>query len=157
MKVLLGDFNAKVGMKDIFKPTIWNESSNEISTDNGGRVVNFETSENLVVKSTMFPHRSVHKYTWTSPDGQTHNQIDHILTDRRRHSSILDVRSFRGANCDTDHYLVVAKIRERLAVSKRPVNKMDMDRINLKKLNKGGKLRKSVGLQSKTDFQLWIT
>ena len=32
---------------------------------------------------------------------------DHILIDRRRHSSILDVRSFRGADCDTDNYLVV--------------------------------------------------
>jgi hypothetical protein len=52
--------------------------------------------------------------------------------------------------------LVVAKIRERLAVSKRPVNKMDMDRFNLKKLNEA-KLRNSIRLQSKTDFQLWRT
>jgi hypothetical protein len=97
----LGDFNVKVGREDIFKPTIGNESSHKISIDNGVRVVNFATSKNLVVKSTMFPHRSVHKYTWTSPDGQTNNQIDHVLTDRRQHSSILDVRSFRGADCDT--------------------------------------------------------
>jgi hypothetical protein len=111
MKILLGDFNAKVGREDIFKPTIGNESSHKISNDNGVRVVNFATSKNLVVKSTMFRHRSIHKYTWTSPDGQMHNQIDHVLIDRRRHSSILDVRSFfRGADCDTDHDLVVAKI-----------------------------------------------
>jgi hypothetical protein len=98
-------------------------------------VVNFATSKNLVVKSTMFPHCNIHKYTWTSPDGQTHIQIDHVSTDRRRHLSILGVRSFRGADCGTDHYLVVAKIRDRLAVSKRPVNKIDMDRFNLRKLN----------------------
>jgi hypothetical protein len=41
MKILLGDFNAKVGSEDIFKPTIGNESSHEINTDNGVRVVIF--------------------------------------------------------------------------------------------------------------------
>jgi hypothetical protein len=41
-----------------------------------------------------------------------------ILLDRGRHSSILDVRSFRAVDCDTDHYLVVAKVRERLGVNK---------------------------------------
>jgi hypothetical protein len=137
MKILLGDFNAKVCGEDIFKLTIWNESSHEISNNNGVRVLKFATSKNLVVKSTMFPHCSIHKYTQTSPDGQTHNQIDLVLIDRRWHSCTLDVKSFRGADCDTDHYVVVAKIRERLEVSKRPVNKMDMDRFNLKKLNEG--------------------
>jgi hypothetical protein len=63
MKIVLGNFNAKVGREDIFKPTIGNESSHEISNDNGVRVINFATSKNLVVKSTMFPHRSIHKYT----------------------------------------------------------------------------------------------
>jgi hypothetical protein len=105
MKIMLCDLNAKVGREDIFKPTIGNDSSHEISNYNGVRVVNFATYKNLVVKSTMFPHRSIYKYTWTSPDGKTHNQIDHILIARRRHSSILDVRSFRGADCDSDHYL----------------------------------------------------
>jgi hypothetical protein len=59
-------------------------------------------------------------------------QIDHLLIHRRRHSSILDVQSFRGADCDDDQYLVVEKIIERLAVSNRPVNKMDMERFKAK-------------------------
>jgi hypothetical protein len=117
MKFLL-DFNAKVGRKDIFKPTIGNESLHEISNDNGVRLVNFATSKNLRVKSTVFPHGNIHKYTWTSPDGKTHNQIGHILVDRRRHLNVLDVQSFRAADCDSDHYLVVANVREKLAVNK---------------------------------------
>jgi hypothetical protein len=83
----------------------------------------------------MFPHCGIHKYTWTSPEGKTHNQIDHILIDRRRHCSILDVRFFRGADCDSEHYLVVSKVRERLEVNKRMVKKMDIERFNLKQLN----------------------
>ena len=103
MKMLLGDFNAKVGRENIFKPTTGQESLHQDSNDNGVRLVNFATSKTLVVKSTMFPHQNIHKYTWTSPDGKTHNQIDHILIDRRWHSSVLDVRSFRGVDCVTDH------------------------------------------------------
>jgi hypothetical protein len=70
-----------------------------------------------------------------SPDGKTHNQIDHILVDRRRHSKVLEVRSFRVADCDTVHYLKVAKIRERLAVNKQRSRRFYMERFHLKKLN----------------------
>ena len=80
--------------------------------------MNFATSKNLTFKSTTFPHRDIHKQTWTSPDGMTDSQIDHILKDKRRQSSIIDIRSFRGADCNTNHYLVIAKLRERLSVAK---------------------------------------
>jgi hypothetical protein len=82
MKILFGDLNAKVDREHIFKPTIWNESLHEISNDNGVGVVNFATSKNLIVKSTMFPHRNNNTHTWTSTDGNIHSQIDHILRDR---------------------------------------------------------------------------
>jgi exonuclease III len=49
MKILLGDFNAKVDRQDICKPTTANESLHEISNDNGVRVVNFATSKNLIL------------------------------------------------------------------------------------------------------------
>jgi len=132
MNIILGNFKAKVERENIFKPTTGNESLHQDSNDNGVIIANFATSKILVVKSTMFPHRNIHKYTWTSLDGKTHNHIDHI--DRRCCSSKLDVRSVRGADCDTDHYLVVAKVRERLAVSKQEARKFDGERFNLRKL-----------------------
>jgi hypothetical protein len=156
MKILLGDFNAKGDTEHIFQPTVRNESLYEISNDNGVRVVNFATSKNLIVKSTMFPHRNIHKYTCTSPDGNTHNQIDHILIDRRRHSSVLDVRSFRAADCDTDHYLVVAKIRERIAVNKQRSHKFHMERFNIKKLNEvEGKEKYRVEVSNMLRFEVF--
>ena len=60
VKILLGDFNEKVGRENIFKPTIGNESLHQDNNDNGVRTVNFATSKNLVVKSTMFPQRNIH-------------------------------------------------------------------------------------------------
>jgi len=83
----------------------------------------------------MFPHRNIHIYTWTSTDGKTHNQIDHVLIDRRWHSSVLEVRSFRRADYDTDQYLVITKVRERLAVGKQDAQRFDRQRFNLRKLN----------------------
>ena len=57
------------------------------------------------------------------------------MIERRWHSNVLDVHSFRGADCDTDHYLVVAKLRGRLAVSKEEAQRFDGEIFNLKKLN----------------------
>jgi len=73
----------------------------------------------------MFPHRNIHKYTWASLDRNNHNQIDHILIDRW-HSPILDIRSFRGSDSVTVHYLVVAKVREKLEVSKRAAQEFNV-------------------------------
>jgi hypothetical protein len=82
MKILL-DFNAKVGKEDIFKPIIGNESLHEVSNDNGVRVVTLASSKNLIVKSTTFPHRDIHKHIWTSPDGVTHKS-DRSCLDRQK-------------------------------------------------------------------------
>jgi hypothetical protein len=137
INILLCDFNTKVGREDIFKPTIGNETSLEISNENEASVVKFSTSKNVLAKSTMFPHRSIHKYTWKSPDGKMHYHIDHVLIVRRRRSSILDVRCFRGADCDSGRYTIVVNITEGLAVSKRLEENMYVDRFNLKNLNEG--------------------
>ena len=96
----------------------------------------------------MFLHQDIHKYTWTSPDGKLHNQIDHILISRRWHSSTLDVRRLRRADCDSDHYLVLAKVRERLAVSKQATQKFDGEGFNLRKLNE---------LEVRKQYQIEIT
>jgi len=80
--------------------------------------------------------------------GRLINKIDHILIERRRHSSIIDVRIFRGGDCDTDHYLVVAKFRERLAVRKQAAPRSDGGRFNLRKLN---------DLEVRKQYQIEIT
>jgi hypothetical protein len=82
--------NAKVGKEDILEPTTGNESLHKSSNDDEVRTVNFATSKNQTAESTEFPHCYIHKFAWTTADGRNHNQIDHILIDRRWHSNILD-------------------------------------------------------------------
>jgi hypothetical protein len=62
MKILLSDFNAKIGRENIFKSTIGNESMNTESNNNGNTLVNFATLKNLIVKSTKFAHHNNQKY-----------------------------------------------------------------------------------------------
>jgi hypothetical protein len=50
------------------------------------------------------------------------------------HLSVPDVLPFRAADCDTDHYLAVAKIRESIAVNSQGSHKFHMEKFNLKKL-----------------------
>ena len=90
MKFLLGIFNSKFGRADIFEPRIWNESLHQGSNDNGVRIVNIVTS-----KKSLRARCSLTKIficTWICSDVKNHNQIDHILIDRRWHPSILNVR-----------------------------------------------------------------
>jgi hypothetical protein len=64
-KTILLDFIENVRREDSLKPKIGNDSLHEVTS---------ATSKNVIVKSTMFPYRNIHKYTWISPDGKTHNR-----------------------------------------------------------------------------------
>jgi L-fucose mutarotase/ribose pyranase (RbsD/FucU family) len=111
IKIVLGYWNAKVGREDICQGLIGRHSMHLNCNNNGQRLVDFAAAKNMVVSSTCFPHKEIHKQIWKSPDGKTSNQIDHILIDKRKASSMLDVKSCRGASSDCDHYLVRGRYR----------------------------------------------
>lgn len=115
VKLVIGDFNAKLGREEAWRPHLGRESLHEECNENGTRLASFAVANNLFAKSTMFPHRDVHKQTWRSPDGRTYNKIDHVLINRRHQSSVYNMRSYRG-----DHFLVVLKMRHKLAVQSGP-------------------------------------
>lgn len=129
VKIVLGDLNAKIGREPVFKHYTGSHSLHENTNDNGLRVIELAASKNLVVASTRFPRKDIHKATWVSPDGATRNQIDHVLIDRRNFLSLMTVRAYRGANVDSDHYLVGMVFRARIA-SRRRIASADQVRIN---------------------------
>lgn len=113
VKILIGDLNAQVGQ--IFSECTGTHVLRTTTNENGRRLVDLCTDESLIIGGTLYPHKDIHKYTWTSPDGRTRNQIDHICISKEWRSSLLNVKNRRGAVLDTDHQLVFAESRIKLA------------------------------------------
>ena len=93
-----------------------------VMNENGELLADFCACNELIIGGTLFPHRQCHKATWMSPDHLTENQIDHVVVRQRWKSSLEDVRVRRGADIGSDHHLVVAKLRIKLAAKKRQKN-----------------------------------
>lgn len=115
INILMGDLNAKVGDDNTGYEQTMGKHGLGIINDNGHRLVEFCTDRNLLIGGTLFPHKNCHKTTWTSPDGNHKNQIDHICFNRKWRRSVEDVRNKRGADISSDHYLVVAEIKLKIA------------------------------------------
>uniref|UniRef100_A0A8D8XXM4 Craniofacial development protein 2 n=1 Tax=Cacopsylla melanoneura TaxID=428564 RepID=A0A8D8XXM4_9HEMI len=113
--MLIGDLNAKVGADNHGLEKVMGKHGLGVRNDNGERLIEFCRNYDLVIGGTLFPHKDCHKITWKSPDCITTNQIDHIAISRKWRRSLLDTRNKRGAHCGSDHHLVVASIRLKVA------------------------------------------
>ena len=106
---IIGDWNAKVGSQGTpgatgkFSLGTWNEA--------GQRLIEFCQENALFIANTLFQQHKRRFYTRTSPDGQQQNQIDYILCSQRWRSSIQSAKTRPGADCGSDHELLIAKFR----------------------------------------------
>lgn len=112
--VLLGDMNAKIGLEDAYSSVTGKYSLHKKSNGNGELICEYAAANNMYIMSTKFNHKKIHKGTWVAPDGNTCNQIDHVLVNQNKCSMIQDVRTLRRPNCDSDHYLVKTVITQKL-------------------------------------------
>ena len=104
--LVMGDLNAKVGEDNEGYENIIGSHGVGERNDNGERLVDFCGLNNLVVTGTIFPHKLIHKQTWTPPGGKTKNQIDDVLVSRQHQTSVMDTRAMRGADIASDHQLM---------------------------------------------------
>ena len=108
----LGDWDAKVGSQEITGVT--GKFGLEVQNEEGQRLTEICQENVLVIANTFFQQHKRRHYTWTSPDGQYQNQIDYILCSQRWRSSIRSTKTRPGANCDSDHELLIAKFKLKL-------------------------------------------
>jgi hypothetical protein len=102
--------------------------------NNGNRKVNFALGTDSDVMGTWYQHKDIHDFTWRSPDSKICNPLDHILVDRRICTNIGDVRSVRGAEIESDHFLLRAKIRLKIMRSEK-LKKCEIKKLDIRKLN----------------------
>ena len=80
----------------------------------GQRLIEFCQKNTMVTANTVFQQHKRRLYTWTSPDGQHGNQIDYIPCSQRWRSSIQSAKTRPGADCGSDHELLITKFRLKL-------------------------------------------
>ena len=106
------DWNAKVGSEET--PGVTGKFGLGIRNEAGQRLIEFCQENALVIANTLFQQHKRRLYMWTSPDGQQRNQIDYILCSQRWRSSTQSEKIRPGADCGSDHELLIAKFRLKL-------------------------------------------
>ena len=107
-----GDWNAKVGSQEL--PGVMGKFVLQVQDEAGKRVIEFCQENALFIANTLFQQHKRRLYTWTSPDGRYQNQIDYILCGQRWRSSIQSAKIKPGADCGSDHEILIAKFRLKL-------------------------------------------
>ena len=114
--IVMGDLNAKVGKgKD---GEIVGPYGLGTRNERGDRLIEFCEEYNLSISNTQFQHHPRYLYTWKSPGDVRRNQIDYIMIKQRFKNSIINVKTLPGADINSDHCLLAAKIKLKLKVPK---------------------------------------
>ena len=109
---IIGNWNAKVGSQEI--PGVTGKFGLGVQNESGQRLIGFCQKNTLVIANTLFQQHNKRFYPWTSLDSQHRNQIDYILYSQSWRSSIQSSKTRPGADCASDHELLIAKFRLKL-------------------------------------------
>ena len=113
--LVMGDFNAKVGRRE---PSAVSSAVGLYglgkTNEAGEQLEDFCLEHELALANTMFKQRPRRLYICTSPDGNTRNQIDYISIAQRWKTGLMNCRTYPGADCDTEHQLLMATLKVRL-------------------------------------------
>ena len=121
MLLVVGDFNARVGNDaNTWRGTLGRFGPTELNR-NGEQLLDFCSLNGLVLTNTFFKHRPCHQLTWFHPAQMGHrgHLLDYVLVNQKFRSSVLDTRVFRSTRLQSDHRLVVSKLRLKLKVKRK--------------------------------------
>ena len=106
--VVLGDLNCRTGRASDSK--VIGRYGEDVCNDNGWRLINVCDQNNLRILNGFYPHRDIHRYTWTQHTRNLKYIIDYVIVRQRTKMLIKDVKAYRGPSCGSDHYMLKANI-----------------------------------------------
>ena len=106
------NWNEKVGSQEI--PGVTGKFGLGVQNETRQRLTEFCQKNALIIANTLFQQHKIWVYTWTSPNGQYKNQIDYVLCSQRWRSSVQSAKTRPGADCGSDHELLITKFRLKL-------------------------------------------
>ena len=108
--IVMGDLNAKVGEGADLECGIGLHGHGKRNA-RGEMLAAFCKANSLTITNTLFSHPQRRRYTWISPLDTSRHQIDYIMVNSTYKNTVINSRSRPGADADTDHMLVTAKLR----------------------------------------------
>jgi len=136
--MILGDVNAQLGKERLYNEVTGQHTLHEEANRSSELLHECACANNMVVMSTNFHHKRIHKITWLSPDQSTASQFDHIIINANKKGVIENVKTMRGPNIDSDHFPVEAVIKQKLSViyNKKSKPALKWNKINLQNPSK---------------------
>lgn len=106
---IIGDFNAKIGNRREGEENILGQYGYGNRNRRGEKLITWLWQNSLTVGNSIFKKKTKNKWTWSSPNQKVKNEIDFVITNKRK--TLQDVSVITRFNFESDHRLIRAKIK----------------------------------------------
>ena len=132
--MLLGDFNARVGSDN----TIWGDVIGQYGVgkcnSNGLRLLQTCSEHNLLITNTVYRLPTRNRTSWMHPRSKHWHLIDYVIVRKRDRQDVLVTKTMCGAECWTDHRLIVSKVKLQIQPKRLPQGSSAPKRLNVVRL-----------------------
>ena len=132
--IVLGDFNARVGTDHSTWDRVLGRHGVGKCNSNGLRLLSLCTAHDLTITNTMFRLPTRSKTSWMHPRSRHWHLIDYVIVRARDRRDVRLTKAVCGADCWTDHRLIISKMCLNIQPKRRPQGKKVTKRLDVEKL-----------------------